>query len=178
MSQEPERSAVGGVAGLDTLMTPALGGGDTGVANADGPVLDDLPAGAGAVLLVRRGPNVGRRYAVSDERVTVVGRHGDCDIVLSDTTVSRRHAEIRPDGHRFLLVDTGSLNGSYLNHQPVGTGVLGEGDEVTIGIFRFTFHAGVASSARTAPDDPAAGADSTGSGDRDRDGAVGRPLGV
>ncbi|MCU1651393.1 MAG: hypothetical protein JWQ60_2542, partial [Pseudonocardia sp.] len=57
-----------------------------------------------------------------------------------------------PDG--FTLADTGSLNGSYLNGQPIDTAVLKHGDDVAIGVFRLTFRTGdrpVARSAQGAP---------------------------
>jgi hypothetical protein len=42
----------------------------------------------------------------------VLGRSRDCDITLSDPNVSRRHAEIRPDGRGgWIIEDLGSTNG-------------------------------------------------------------------
>ncbi len=41
----------------------------------------------------------------------VIGRSRDCDIVLADSGVSRRHAEIRPEGEGWVLRDLGSTNG-------------------------------------------------------------------
>jgi pSer/pThr/pTyr-binding forkhead associated (FHA) protein len=94
------------------------------------------------VLLLTRGPDAGRRLAVGTDTVTVLGRHADCDLVLPDVTVSRRHAEIRHDGESFVLTDIGSLNGTYVNQHPVDTVVLTDGDTIAVGIFRFRFHAG------------------------------------
>jgi hypothetical protein len=56
----------------------------------------------------------GRRLVVGSEGVTL-GRSRSCDIVLDDPNVSRQHAEIRPRGGSWVVVDLGSTNGSRLN---------------------------------------------------------------
>jgi len=111
-------------------------------APTDTPVagLEALPAGS-ALLVVKRGPNAGSRFLL-DQAMTSAGRHPDSDIFLDDVTVSRRHAEFRQDGEEFLVVDVGSLNGTYVNREPVDSAVLANGDEVQIGKFRLVFLAG------------------------------------
>jgi pSer/pThr/pTyr-binding forkhead associated (FHA) protein len=98
-----------------------------------------LPDGS-ALLVLERGPGAGSRF-VLDRDTTVVGR-SDSDIVLDGVTVSRRHAEFRRHGETFVVVDVGSFNGTYLNRLPVDAATLDDGDEVQIGKFRLTFHAG------------------------------------
>ncbi len=102
--------------------------------------VDGLPAGS-ALLVVRRGPNTGSRFLL-DVPTTSAGRHPDSDIFLDDVTVSRRHAEFRRDAGEFVVVDVGSLNGTYVNREPVDTAVLANGDEVQIGKFRLVFLTG------------------------------------
>jgi pSer/pThr/pTyr-binding forkhead associated (FHA) protein len=97
----------------------------------------DLAAGA-AVLVVRRGPNVGERFPL-DAEVTRAGRHPDSDIFLDDITVSRRHAEVHRLDGRYTLRDTGSLNGTYLNRERIDDAPLVSGDEVQIGKYRLVF---------------------------------------
>lgn len=46
------------------------------------------------------------------EYVLTIGRQADSAIVLADTNASRRHAEIRPGGDGFVIVDLGSTNGT------------------------------------------------------------------
>jgi pSer/pThr/pTyr-binding forkhead associated (FHA) protein len=99
--------------------------------------LESLPAGA-ALLVVKRGPNAGSRFLL-DQVTTSAGRHPESDIFLDDVTVSRRHAEFRRDGDEYVVVDVGSLNGTYVNREPVDTAVLANGDEVQIGKFRLVF---------------------------------------
>ena len=91
-----------------------------------------------ALLLVKRGPNAGSRF-VLNQAVTSAGRHPISDIFLDDVTVSRRHAEFRWQNDELHIIDVGSLNGTYVNHEPVETALLVNGDEVQIGKFRLVF---------------------------------------
>lgn len=93
--------------------------------------------GAGAGSLVLPG---GERYVLGD-RVASIGRLPECDVTLSDTNVSRRHAEIHPRGDTFVLVDLGSTNGSKVNGIRVAERELRDGDEMTFGNSRLTFQA-------------------------------------
>ncbi|MGW7536782.1 glycogen accumulation regulator GarA [Amycolatopsis sp. NPDC054798] len=109
---------------------------------AEAPVqgVDALPPGS-ALLVVKRGPNAGSRFLL-DRDTTSAGRHPDSDIFLDDVTVSRRHAEFRREGGEFVVIDVGSLNGTYVNREPVDQAVLAGGDEVQIGKFRLVFLTG------------------------------------
>lgn len=73
------------------------------------------------------------------DRLTI-GRHPDCDLRLSDPLVSRRHAEIRPAGNRFLVVDTSS-NGTRVGGVAVTQHALSDGDVIEVGGQRLTFRA-------------------------------------
>ena len=99
-----------------------------------------LPPGSG-LLVVKRGPNAGSRFFF-DRATTTAGRHPNSNIFLDDVTVSRRHAEFRCVGGEFQVVDVGSLNGTYVNREPVDWAVLANGDEVQIGKFRLVFLTG------------------------------------
>ena len=103
--------------------------------------LDEMPADVG-MLVVRRGPKAGSRFAL-DKEVVTAGRHPDSDIFLDDITVSRRHAEIRrtADGG-YEACDTGSLNGTYLNRERIDSAPLANGDELQIGKFKLVFFQG------------------------------------
>jgi len=98
-----------------------------------------------ALLIVHSGPNQGARFLL-DVDSTTAGRSVNSDIFLDDVTVSRQHVVFdRKDGV-FSIRDAGSLNGTYVNHQSVTEAVLADGDEVQIGKYRLTFHAGPAAS--------------------------------
>jgi pSer/pThr/pTyr-binding forkhead associated (FHA) protein len=91
------------------------------------------------LLVVRRGPNAGSRF-VLEQDVTRAGRHPASDIFLDDITVSRRHAEFRRENGIFRIVDAGSLNGTYINRQPVeSAALLANLDKIQIGKFRLVF---------------------------------------
>lgn len=101
---------------------------------------EGLTAGS-ALLVVKRGPAAGSRYLLEEATVTA-GRHPDSDIFLDDITVSRRHAEFYREGNAWHVRDLGSLNGTYLNRDPVDTASLASGDEVQIGKYRLVFLTG------------------------------------
>jgi pSer/pThr/pTyr-binding forkhead associated (FHA) protein len=100
----------------------------------------ELRAGVG-LLVVKRGPNVGSRFAL-DADIVRAGRHPESDIFLDDITVSRRHAEILREGGRYVVRDVGSLNGTYLNRERVESAPLTDGDELQIGTFKLVFLTG------------------------------------
>ncbi|MGH3849367.1 MAG: FHA domain-containing protein [Pseudonocardiaceae bacterium] len=105
--------------------------------------LADVPR-TSAVLVVKRGPNAGAKFTL-DRVLSRVGRHPESEIFLDDVTVSRRHAEIVREDHRFLLRDAGSLNGTYVNRERKEEAVLANGDELQIGKFKLVFFSGRAS---------------------------------
>ena len=133
---------------LDVTSTLHMGGLDEVLEGADvagddslpGRVASSLPPGM-ALLVVRRGPNAGARFLL-DHDVTTSGRHPDSDIFLDDVTVSRRHVEFHREGGGFSVHDVGSLNGTYVNREPVDVATLAGGDEVQIGKFRLVYLTG------------------------------------
>ena len=94
-----------------------------------------------AVLVVKRGPQAGSRFAL-DAPVTTAGRHPDSDIFLDDITVSRRHAVIERREGGYEVRDVGSLNGTYLNRERIEQAELQNGDELQIGKFKLVFFLG------------------------------------
>lgn len=110
----------------------------SGTSAEDREAVASLPSGS-AILVVRRGPNVGARFLL-DQDSTIAGRHPDADIFLDDVTVSRRHAEFTRRGTTFELRDLGSLNGTYHDGERVDRAVLLDGAEVQVGKFRLTFY--------------------------------------
>jgi hypothetical protein len=70
----------------------------------------------------------------------VIGRSRDCDIVLSDANVSRRHAEIRPRGDGWTIADLGSTNGVTVGGVRVERPqLLRAGDRIELGTSVLTF---------------------------------------
>jgi pSer/pThr/pTyr-binding forkhead associated (FHA) protein len=91
-------------------------------------------------FLVGSGSSGDKRWPLASDVVTI-GRGPENDIIVDDREVSRRHAQLRHDAGRFLLVDLGSKNGTRVNGVPVAsTFVLSDGDELRIGTrARFLF---------------------------------------
>lgn len=75
------------------------------------------------------------------ETPVVIGRAPECNIQLHDSNVSRRHAEVRPHGTGYSVVDLGSTNGTRVNGLRVAEQVLTDGDEILIGNTKMVFEA-------------------------------------
>jgi hypothetical protein len=84
----------------------------------------------------------GRYFAIPDGddvvvlplgRLTRIGRRPASDIVLDDSTVSRRHALVLDRGGTPVIADDRSLNGVFVNGRRVREARLHHGDEVQIG---------------------------------------------
>jgi Protein of unknown function (DUF3662)/FHA domain len=87
-----------------------------------------------ALLLVS-----GRRMLVPPRGATI-GRSRDCDVVLEDSGVSRRHAELRSDGTAWMIEDLGSTNGVRVNGSAVhGAHELQTGDRIEMGSTEILF---------------------------------------
>jgi hypothetical protein len=81
----------------------------------------------------------GRRLVVGASGA-VMGRSRDCDIVLSDGNVSRRHAEIRPGDGGWVLADLGSTNGVLVGGRRVkGQAPLRGGEQIELGTTEVRF---------------------------------------
>ena len=64
----------------------------------------------------------------------VIGRSRECDVVLSDQNVSRKHAEVRPSGGKWIVKDLGSTNGVKVNGRRItGPQSLRPGDTIELG---------------------------------------------
>jgi predicted component of type VI protein secretion system len=72
-----------------------------------------------------------------DRPVMLFGRHPECDIQLNSRKVSRRHCCIAQVNDYLVVRDLGSTNGVRINNERVVEGRLKDGDELTIGNFRY-----------------------------------------
>jgi hypothetical protein len=82
----------------------------------------------------------GRRHVVPPGGA-IIGRSRECDVVLSDANVSRRHAEVRPvAAGGWTIADLGSTNGVRINgRQIAGAEQLAAGDRVVLGTAEISF---------------------------------------
>ncbi len=62
-----------------------------------------------------------------------IGRTPDNDVVIDNPAVSTHHARVSFDDEKFKLEDLNSLNGTFVNQQPVRNAFLKNGDEISIG---------------------------------------------
>ena len=71
------------------------------------------------------------------EEVYTIGRHSSCDIRIDDPSVSRLHAKIQHNGPRYVLYDTQSANGTFVNGRRVTEPhLLEDKDEIGFGSAR------------------------------------------
>lgn len=86
------------------------------------------------MLLMVEGPWPGKRFFIEDP-MFLVGRDAQCDLVIPDRQVSRRHAVVSQEDDQYLLKDLDSKNGTFVNGQELsGTYVLQDGDEIQIAL--------------------------------------------
>ncbi|MBN1314308.1 MAG: FHA domain-containing protein [Anaerolineales bacterium] len=83
-------------------------------------------------LLELTGPQIGTRHTLKTE--TILGRKPDCDIVLADPSISRKHTQITQKGQVYAISDLGSSNGTFVNGVRIQHEVLLKpGDQVRLG---------------------------------------------
>ncbi|MBX3432399.1 MAG: FHA domain-containing protein [Pirellulales bacterium] len=85
-----------------------------------------------ASLFVIQGRDQGSRFPL-EESIHSIGRTQTNTIRLHDTEVSRNHAELIRRGDSYVLRDTGSSNGTYVNGQMVAERALLTGDQIQVG---------------------------------------------
>ena len=83
-------------------------------------------------LRVMSGPDRGKVHKVVDG-TQIVGRGLDCQIVLADPAVSRKHFKIERNGDEAVLVDLGGANGTLVNGQKRTRHLLEAGDHIDVG---------------------------------------------
>ena len=68
---------------------------------------------------------------------SMVGRDPSCEIVVTDGSVSRRHARLERRAGAWWVVDQGSANGTYVNSLQVAEQALRNGQELRFGALAF-----------------------------------------
>jgi two-component system NtrC family sensor kinase len=91
------------------------------------------------ILTVIQGPDKGKSFQLPDHEPQLVGRSSEA-LPLSDSTVSRRHAELTPDDGEWWIRDLGSQNGTWVNGTRINERTrLRVGDQVRTGSTLFVF---------------------------------------
>ncbi len=99
--------------------------------------LKKIPKGTSGFVVIK-GPNVGEKFFLTNDEVSI-GRSPESGIFLDDITVSRQHAILEKTEKGFKLIDTGSLNGTYVNGDRAESTLLQNGDRIQIGKYVFLF---------------------------------------
>ncbi len=142
-----ERLSLGEFGIQAKLVKPAEAGEEAEAVEGDyGHTMVYSTTGERRVESPRQTGQASRALLVGDDKRTVVsgdpfvmGRSRECDLVLDDPNVSRRHAELRREGDGWAVHDLGSTNGIKLNGQRSRGGRLTPGDEITLGLSRLKF---------------------------------------
>ncbi|MBI3178697.1 MAG: FHA domain-containing protein, partial [Deltaproteobacteria bacterium] len=95
----------------------------------------------GPYLRVLSGPDEGARFLLSGTHSEwALGRSKECEFVLNDPNVSRRHATVKKDWNGFTIQDLGSKNGVQVNDKTIkGARRLKDRDEITIGPVKLVY---------------------------------------
>jgi hypothetical protein len=88
---------------------------------------------APSIVLEIREPGVATRRVPMSGTPMGIGRAPECEVVLKDSRVSRRHARLAARDGVLVLTDLGSTNGTRVNGHRVTEVVLGAGDRVQVG---------------------------------------------
>jgi hypothetical protein len=80
----------------------------------------------------------GREHEIAAASV-ILGRSREADLRVTDSNISRRHAELRQEGATYWIVDLGSTNGTTVNGKKVGRRRLRDGDRITLGSTEIVF---------------------------------------
>src|SRR5208337_63195 len=94
-----------------------------------------------ARFLITDPSNQTQIFEISGSTVSI-GRADSNDLALRHPSVSRNHARVTVlPGETVLIIDLGSMNGTYVNGQPVQEHRLADQDRINIGIFELKFDA-------------------------------------
>ena len=94
----------------------------------------------GPYLRILVGVGEGSRFVLHGGSEWALGRSSDCECVLGDANVSRRHAVVKRDWNGFTIHDLGSKNGVLINDRRISRPRrLRDQDEITIGPMRLVF---------------------------------------
>jgi diguanylate cyclase (GGDEF)-like protein len=98
----------------------------------------ERPSGELPVLVVMAGQDMGKVFYFDEEGKTI-GRDVEVQIPLTDSLVSRRHAQVyrqKAEDHddvHYVIVDLHSTNGTFVNGERISKAFLHAGDKIQIG---------------------------------------------
>ena len=118
-----------------------MSGDETIIANPGEMSILQKPARRAACLVQYSGSNLGKRYSLDSDSITV-GRSPKADICLDEPSVSRSHSKFIINGGLISIEDLGSSNGTYVNDKKLKTVLqLNDQDIIRLGNILFKFFA-------------------------------------
>lgn len=141
---EMQQAMMGGArpagGGMDMPMPPS--GGGTAMLNVSelgGAAGKDARKGEVCGWLVAlNGQHKGEDFRLRVGK-NVIGTAADCDVVLTDKKISRKHATIRFEGGEFQIADLDSSNGCFVNDEKIQKHDLIDNDIIKLGDIEFEF---------------------------------------
>ena len=137
--------AGGGGGGGGMPMPPAMGQGtaminvgDLGGGGDKGRGSSDKSREVCGWLVALNGQHKGEDFRLRVGK-NVIGTAADCDVVLSDKKLSRKHATIRYEGGEFQIADLDSSNGCFVNDEKIQKHDLIDNDIIKLGDIEFEF---------------------------------------
>ena len=78
-----------------------------------------------------------QRYALAEGERLTIGRMNECEIVLTDQAVSRRHFSVEAHGETLIVTDLESANGTFVNERLIRSCTVTAGDTIRAGSVAF-----------------------------------------
>ena len=140
------QQAMAGGGGGGMPMPPAMGQGTAmiNVGDLGGPASEkgrgstDKSREVCAWMVALNGQHKGEDFRLRVGK-NVIGTAADCDVVLSDKKLSRKHATIRYEGGEYQIADLDSSNGTFVNDEKVQKHDLIDNDIIKLGDIEFEF---------------------------------------
>lgn len=90
-------------------------------------------------LVVLNGLEQGNSFELDPSKTNLIGRSDECDVLLSDTSVSRQHVQLKPmNNGAWVVRDESSRNGTFVNEVKIDSGIdhpLEHKDILRVGIY-------------------------------------------
>ena len=94
-----------------------------------------------ASVIIPRGADSTAEYPLDRTFENLIGRGSECQIQIDDLRASRVHAKFVFSEGLWMIIDSGSRNGTLVNRSKTDSAVLSDGDAIRIGDTRLIFHA-------------------------------------
>jgi FHA domain-containing protein len=148
---QPDPTLQAGEIEVDATVSAAAptAGADDGLADGGTRVFEVPVVDAPQATIEVREPNRPARQVPLTGAPLRIGRAPECELVLKDSRVSRRHARLQARGGVLVLTDLGSTNGTRVNGSRVSEVVLGVGDRIQVGETSIVVGASTGAAARS-----------------------------